>query len=362
MSYAQKNTEEYKEGERNQSATSITPSPQNEQIIDALVQALNELFNPAKIVQNHYLVSKASGVSFQIPIHYIYEEYSIKSITTNKFLINRAIEKAENVTTIKAGEIIDSVKPTTEQLRKAIVIKGIKKEDELAMQQLVNKCEGVQEGTLSWRYNSHLNVINIICTDEKTASDLYNYLLHTTFRDAPIDCTLNFENLYISALENIKSRPKGPGGFQGGFKQQKNFYPPYFVPGPQYSMYSSYDPYTGMNGGGYKNYYSQPNYYMQRQGGYDNRGINPMNVSGGQGGAGPNNRSQQNYYNKNQQGGGDHLGRKGFNKKPQGKRGGRYQKNGYNRASNPSSNVEVNDSTFPPLSGDHQDVEGTQEQ
>lgn len=286
-------------------------------------------------------------------------KYTIKRQTLDKNLINQAIEKAENVTAIKVGDNIDSVKPTIEQLRKAIVIKGIKKDDENAIQQIVNNCEGAKDGTLSWRYNSNLNVINIICKDEKIASDLYNHLLHQTFKDAPIDCTLNFESLYISALENIKNRPKGGPGFQGGYQKQRNFGSPYPYQYPQYPVY--YEPFTGMNngGGGYKGgYYNpNPNYFMQRQS-FD-RGINPMGGPGGQGGNGPNRGPmQQNYYNKNFQGG----VRKGFNKKPMGKRGGRYQKNGYNRGSNPTSNVEVNDSTFPPLSGENQEVEEAQEQ
>jgi SMC interacting uncharacterized protein involved in chromosome segregation len=49
----------------------------------------------------------------------------------------------------KKEDIIESVRPKKDQLRKNITIKGIAKEDEAEFKELVNSLEGAQEGVRS---------------------------------------------------------------------------------------------------------------------------------------------------------------------------------------------------------------------
>jgi hypothetical protein len=305
-----------------------------EELIEEITQILNNLFEPNNLSNNAYLVFKAQGVTFHIPVRCIYEEKSIKAKTLDKDIINKAIEKAENCTATKRGDVIEYVKPKIDSLRKNISVKGTLRENENEFKQFVYAFTGAQEGIVSWNLNPQLSVTSIICRDEKFATDLFNYLSKTQYKDAPIDCQLNFESLYISALENVKRRKK------------LNDYPqnrPYMVP-----TYQQMAPFffNQMNNGYIKNYYQPPtNFYMPNPG-FD-RPMNTMGMSMNPNINGSMNRPQ-NYYNKS---GG--TGRRVFNKKPRGNRG-RYQKNGYKPSSHQPTNVEVNDSDFPPLSNENQ--------
>jgi hypothetical protein len=154
-------------------------------------------------------------------------------------------------------------------------------------------------------------------------------------QDAPIDCQLNFESLYISALENVKKRSSKK---YNDYPQNRQYMQPTYTMAPFF--------FNQMNNGYMKNYYAPPtNFYMPTTG-YD-RPMNTMgmpmnpNING-------NINRPQNYYNKS---GG--TGRRVFNKKTRGNRG-RYQKNGYKPSNNTQSKVEVNDSDFPPLSNENQ--------
>jgi len=331
------NIEESKVGEQREHQQTFDSQENPESLIENLILALNNLFEPNNLSNNHYLIQRAQGVSFNIPIKFIYDENSIRALTYDRYLIDQAIERAENVIAIKRGDLIEAVKPKIDQLKKTIIVKGITKDDETEIKQLVNNIEGSQEGISNWHFNQQLNVINIVCKDEKFASELYNHLIQVNFKDSPLDCSLNFENLYIAALENMKKRPKRPYDPQkrgGNYNMMPQFQMPFF--------------FNPMNNGGYmKSYYPQQNFYMQQR--PYNTPMNPTNING------PVNRPQQNYYYKNTGGG----RRGGFNKKGPGKgRGGRYHKNG---GKPQPSNVEVNDSDFPPLSNEKQEEEEPQQ-
>ena len=58
----------------------------------------------------------------------------------------KALERAENVLVNKKGDVIDSVKPKHDQLKKNITVKGIAREDETEFKQLVNSLEGSKDG------------------------------------------------------------------------------------------------------------------------------------------------------------------------------------------------------------------------
>jgi len=331
MSNVPTNIEESKERGHPDDEQTFDSENNQELTIERLTHNLNNLFEPSNLQNNAYLVSKAIGASFHIPAKFIYDENSIKALTYDRLLIDQAIERAENVTAIKKGDIIEYVKPTTDQLRKTIIVKGITKDSENDFRELVDKFEGAQEGIINWIYNPQLNVINIVCRDEKVGSELYNYLSSQTFRDSVIDCALNFESLYISALELLKKRPKRP------IDHQKNRN---FNMMPQYQMPPYY--FNPMNNGYMRNFYPPPNFFMPGQMNMG-MGMNP-NINA------PSNRGGAPYAYKN-------SGRRGgFGKKPQGGKrgGGRYNKNGGYKQSHPT-NVEVNDSDFPPLSNENQE-------
>jgi hypothetical protein len=331
MSNVPTNIEETKERGHREDDQTFDSQQDQELTIERLTHNLNNLFEPSNLQNNAYLVSKAAGASFHIPVKFIYDENSIKALTYDKNLIDQAIERAENVTPIKKSDIIEYVKPTTDQLRKTIIVKGITKDSENDFRELVDKFEGAQEGIINWLYNPQLNVINIVCRDEKVGSELYNYLSSQTFRDSVIDCALNFESLYISALELLKKRPKRPIDHQknrGGYMMPQYQMPPYY--------------FNPMNNGYMRNFYPPPNFFMPGQ-------MNPMAMPMNPNINGPNIRGgpqQMHYKNSGKRG--------GFNKRQPGKRGGRYNKNGGYKQNQPT-NVEVNDSDFPPLSNENQE-------
>mmetsp|Transcript_18273 Transcript_18273/g.15928 ORF Transcript_18273/g.15928 Transcript_18273/m.15928 type:complete len:89 (+) Transcript_18273:102-368(+) len=60
----------------------------DEQIVADLVAKLDYLFNPNNLMRNSYLTKRANGISFEIPIRFIYEEFSVKTITQDSNLIH----------------------------------------------------------------------------------------------------------------------------------------------------------------------------------------------------------------------------------------------------------------------------------
>lgn len=317
--------EEIKEdGSRN---NGIDSQDDRENVINEITQILNHLFDPNNLSNNLYLIQRSQGITFHIPVKYIYEEYSIKAKSADQEIINEAIERAENVIANKKGDIIESVKPKYDQLRKNITVKNIARDDENEFKQIVYGLEGAQESIVNWSLNQQLNMVTIVCKDEQSAIDLYNQLAKTQYKDAPLDISLNFENLYIIALENVKNRGRGGPGFQQN--RQYNMM-------PQYQMQALF--LSQMSNNYFKNYYPANNFYMQ----------NPMmmqmpmnpNING------PVSRPPNQYKGSGGKRGG---GSGGYYKKPRGgSRGGGYYKS--DRKPTGQTKVEVNDSNFPPLS------------
>jgi hypothetical protein len=174
--------EETKEEAPRDNQHAFKPQNNEDELIEELTQILNNLFDPNNLSNNAYLVYKALGVTFHIPVRFIYEENSIKAKTLDKEIINKAIERAENVSTSKKGDIIEYVKPKTDSLRKNISVKGTLRETESEFKQLVYAFQGAKEGIVNWNLNPQLNVTSISCRDEKFANDLFNYLSKTQFK------------------------------------------------------------------------------------------------------------------------------------------------------------------------------------
>jgi hypothetical protein len=50
---------------------------------------VNRLFDPKNLINNAYLVKYSKGTNFEIPVEFIYNEYSIREKTQNKEIIDQ---------------------------------------------------------------------------------------------------------------------------------------------------------------------------------------------------------------------------------------------------------------------------------
>jgi len=304
--------------ESEQTPTQLNP----EELLAEVTQIVNRLFDPKNLINNAYLVKYSKGTNFEIPVEFIYNEYSIREKTQNKEIIDQALQNAPNVSVVIRGERIDSVKPKVEQTRSRITVYGIEEGQREELQKFVNQFLTNPDDILSWSFNNQLTLTILNCKDEDIASDLYKHLTTNSFKGSSLQCSLDFLNLYISALENIKKRKKAKNYQQS--RPNNNFYMNPYQMQAFYQMQMSY-----------MNMYGNQNYYRpQNMGG-------PMNMQ-------PNSNmgtSPEGKYHNN-----------GYQKKPfNSKRGGfnkHRNKNFGNRRDNSNVNVPINDNDFPPLNNE----------
>jgi hypothetical protein len=89
-----------------------------------------------------------------------------------------------------------------------------------------------QDDIITWSVNPALNTATVVCKDEQNASQLFQMLTQTPFKGSLLNCSLNFESLYISALEYIQKRkreyprPNQPYYYPNYSMQQPYYYPP----------------------------------------------------------------------------------------------------------------------------------------
>jgi hypothetical protein len=305
-----------------QTASSIqTP----EEITAELTQILDNMFDPKNLVTNKYLVQRAkTDTTFEIPILYIYEEYTIKAKTENKELIDKALKQTQNITLIIKNDKLEAVKPKKNDTKTKITLNDIEVSKEQAVTDYLTGLGYTQEEVL-WKFLPSFNKFEISCRDEDVANDLTQKLTSTPpFKDSKLIFSLDLLNLYISALDFSKRKAKKPNpNYQG---QPRSYYP---NPYQQYSQ--MYYP-NSMNYGGYPQYYkSSPNYQMQGMGQDQNQGGYVKK---------PYKKSYNNYGNGN----GNYNG--GYNNNRGGR--GKYTK----KADSP--NVNLNEAEFPPLNEDNQ--------
>jgi hypothetical protein len=61
----------------------------NEEIVADLKELLNSLFDPKNLMNNSYLTKRAQGITFEIPVRFIYEENHIRNICSDPNLLNK---------------------------------------------------------------------------------------------------------------------------------------------------------------------------------------------------------------------------------------------------------------------------------
>jgi hypothetical protein len=93
------------------------------------------MFETKNILTNPYLIKKAKEITFEIPVQFVHDEYSIKDITTDRNLVNqvaffyhltlKALLKAKNLTAIQKSDVIEAVKPKPDQIKCNMSIKGV---------------------------------------------------------------------------------------------------------------------------------------------------------------------------------------------------------------------------------------------
>jgi len=261
-----------------------------EEIINELVGIINGLFDPANLINNQYFVFKTVGTtSFELPIKWIYEERSVKAKSEDINLINRALEKAENVALIKTGDQIEIVKPKKDKNKIKLTI-GLDKRDPEELKKHVYSLVAAPEDIILWQPNQSINLATVILKDEVTAADLYDKLIKTPFRGATPTCTLEDEQAYITALDNVQRKKPISSNY----------------------MYNNFQGYSPM----------YPQMYGYNQMMYPQMGGKPVYYQGGKKPWLPNKKSGGKFYN---------------GKKPMRKA---------------DSKVEVNDNDFPPLDND----------
>lgn len=317
--------EETKQNTYTQESEQTVTQSNPEELLAEITQILNRLFDPKNLINNAYLVKYSKGTNFEIPIEVLYQEYSIREKTTNKEIIDQALLNAENVSVVIRGEKIDAVKPKVEQTKSKVTVIGVEDAHKDEFQQFVNGFLSNPDDILSWSYNNQMNLTILNCKDEDVASNLYEKLTTNSFKGSSLQCSLEFLNLYISALENIKKRKKNKT------YQQPRPNPNYYV-----NPYQMQQAYYQMQMG-YMNMYGNQNYYRGQN---MNMG-GSMNMQGGNG-MGP---SDGKYYNNGYQ-------KRTFNNY---KRGGfnKYRNRNYgNRSNDPNVNVPINDNDFPPLNNE----------
>jgi len=307
----------------------------NEELIAEVAQAIDYLFEPSALVNNSYLINRAVNENFEIPIKNIYFERSVKAKTNNRELINRALDKATNITVNKKGDIITSIMPKNNETKRKIVVKNIPKEKVGEFKHFVYGLDEFKEGALTWNFNYQLSMVSIICRDEEMAAHLYQLLTNNKFEDQALELSLENENLYISALEIQK-------------KKFKNAYP-----NPMAQMYSynnMLNPYQmyAMFTGQANNFYVT-NYYPHMNQHYANPQTQPF--------------IQPPMFNPNPTPNPTTFNKKPYNpnykngdKKFYSKRGKQPREKNYNRHSTnsrastkSSSSIVVNENDFPPL-------------
>jgi hypothetical protein len=244
--------EETKEGVSRQDLNNQTRNKTEEEIFQELVSTFNNMFQYENLLNNSYLVHR-TNISFDIDIKVIYEEFTVKSITSNEKLINQALEATDNVIVKKRGDTIETVRPKKNTLRITLRINNLNKSDSDELKQIaIGFIEGADQ--IKWDFNHNIGIVTVVCKNEQTAETLYNKLSTLTFKGNQLDVALSEESLYISASDNIMNRKKGSGYGGRPFMNpyQMNFYNPYMYPAPMYgNMQGGYSG-GGYNKGGYK--------------------------------------------------------------------------------------------------------------
>lgn len=329
------------------------PERPREEIVADLIPIINSLFDPTNIVHNAYLIKRAKNEKFEVPIQVIYAEKSIKNLSDDKEIVNEALEKSENVIVNKKDNVVQSVTLRNNELRRKITVQNIPREKRDPFKQFVTSLEGVQEDTLSWNFNK-LNFANILCKDEEAASNLYKLLSSSNFEDAALDVSLNNDNIYISALENLKRKTKNYPNQQNPMDYINYMNPtnPMNARNQMYAAYNmmGYNPY--MTGYPMNNYYQGATNYYNTQN-YRNVHNNYYQAAQTQSSYSKPIQSQNNTYNKKNYNNtsAHHNNNQNYNnaytKKNKQPREKNYKYSGNKGA--PRTNVVVNEKDFPPL-------------
>jgi len=311
-----------------------------EEQIQSLTQLLENLFDPNNLVNNLYLIQKAQNNNFEIPIKFVYMERSVKGITTDRDTINEALNNASNVVVLKKDGYVTAVKPKQNELQRKVDVKNIPLEKKDSFKAYVYSIEEIKDSIINLKFNPQIKITSIICKDEASASLLFEKLTSNQFEEETLDCALSTESLYISAIENQNRKSRG----------LNNNLPinPYGM-NPQMNPMYGYNPYGGYNPYQMSGYYGMPqnNFYVTKDN-YSNMNHYYNNPAGGQGyaktGYNGNASGYKKPYNPNYKSG---------DKKPHLKRGGKQPRDNknfkYNNKGAKSSNIEVNETEFPPL-------------
>jgi hypothetical protein len=180
-----------------------------EELVEELTQFFEKLFEASNIVNNSYLVQRAQNEYFEIPIKFIYSERNVKNITQDREIVHEALEKNSNVVLKKKNDEVISITLKNFKLQRKIVIKNIPGNKIDAFKQFVNTLdENTNEKITNWNFNSQMNLVSVVCTDEASASQIYQRLSTSQFEGVNIDCSLASESLYISGMENLKKKAK----------------------------------------------------------------------------------------------------------------------------------------------------------
>jgi len=104
------------QGQQNQQNLQRT----EEELVAELTPVLEGMFYFDNIVKNSYLVNRALGVGFEIPVKYIYEENTIRSRCSDEKIVNQALLSAKNLVTTKKDDKITTVRPSKTSLKTII--------------------------------------------------------------------------------------------------------------------------------------------------------------------------------------------------------------------------------------------------
>jgi len=309
-----------------QEATQTSPhlEKSREELIADITQLLDNLFESHNIVNNSYLINRAINENFEIPSKVIYGERSIRALTSDREIINKALENTNNITVNKKGDVVFSVQPKNNEFKRKITIKNVPREKRHAFREFVNSLLSQKEEPLTWNFNPQLSIVTLICKDEPTASHLFELLTTTKFDEETLECSLDSENVYHAGVENQKKKTRN-------FANPMNPMFPYNAyPYPMYPAF--FPPTTAPNNFYVTNYYRSMNHFYAN---VPNPGyVKPIYNSPPTFGKKPYNPNYKN------------------DRKPYAKKGKQFRDKNFkygNKMSTKSSSVEVNDNEFPPL-------------
>lgn len=246
--------EETKDGASRQDFNNSNRTKTDEEVIQELTAFFTNMFQYENLLNNSYLVHR-TNISFDIEIRYIYEEFTVKAITSDTKLINKALEATDNIIIKKKGDEIETIRPKKNTLRIILRINHLNKSDSDELKQVAFSY--VESADISkWDYNISIGILTVVCRTEKAAQTLFDKFRENPFKGNQLEVQLSDEGLFISASENVTNKKKGGFGNRGGFMPYPMYNPYQFMYPPQ--MYG-----MPMNGGGYSGGYSK---------GYNKRG------------------------------------------------------------------------------------------